>query len=135
MSEEANQAESRTDQLRVVRKGQSRYLVNGTDTPIERLQYSTAAFGENYVSSVPTYEIESIPARSGAEIEDVDPHEEGLLLWQVGEVDWGDGTEYRGTKKLTEAKRASVEWHAVEREKRQIGEPNPPQIIDDEDEE
>jgi hypothetical protein len=127
--------ESRADDLRIVRKGQSRYLVNGSDANIERLQYSTAAFGENYVSSVPTYEIESIPAWSGVKIEEVDRYEDGFLVWQIGEVDWEDGTKYRGTKKLTEKKGTPFDWAKVEREKTEIGEPTPPQRLDDEDEE
>ena len=122
-------------QLSIVRKGQSRYLVNGGDNPIRRLRYSTAAFGENYVSSVPTYEIESIPAWSGVKIEEVDRYEDGFLVWQIGEVDWEDGTKYRGTKKLTEKKGTPFDWAKVEREKTEIGEPTPPQRLDDEDEE
>jgi hypothetical protein len=132
--ENTEEAESRVDQLSIVRKGQSRYLVNGGDTPIGRLRYSTAAFGENYVSSVPTYEIESIPARSGVEIEEVDRYEDGLIMWQIGEVDWEDGTEYRGTMKLSEKKGATVNWSEAQREKTEIGEPTPPQMIEDDDE-
>lgn len=135
MPENTEEAESRTDQLIVLRKGDRRYLINGTDVEIERLQYSTAAFGDNYVSSVPTYEIESIPARSGVEIEEVDRYEDGFLLWQISEVDWEDGTKYRGTMKRTEKKGISVNWSAVERKKIEIGEPTPPQKIDDEGEE
>ncbi|MCS3635892.1 hypothetical protein GGP57_003237 [Salinibacter ruber] len=133
--ENTEEAESRVGQLRIVRKGQSRYLVNESHSPIGRLRYSTAAFGKNYVSSVPTYEIESIPARSGVKIEEVDRYEDGLIMWQIGEVDWEDGTEYRGTMKLTEKKGTAVNWSSVEREKIEIGEPTPPQKIDDEGEE
>jgi hypothetical protein len=134
MSEDTDKGEGRIEKLTIVQKGQNRYLVNGSDTPIERLQYSTAAIGENYVSSVPTYELESIPPRSGAKIEEIDPYEGGALIWQISEVDWADGTEYRGTAKRFE-KEASVEWETVERERTEIGEPNPPQMLDDEDEE
>lgn len=131
--ENTEEAESRVGQLSIVRKAQSRYLVNESDSPIERLQYSTAAFAENYVSSVPTYEIESIPARSGVEIEEVDRYEDGFIMWQIGEVDWEDGTEYRGTLKLTEKKGTTVNWSEAQREKTEIGEPTPPQMIDDDD--
>ena len=134
MTENTNETKDRIGQLAVVRKGQSRYLVNGSDTPVERLQYLTAAIGENYVSSVPTYELESIPARSGAKIEEVDPSEKGALIWQISEVDWADGTEYRGTAKRFEKRKAPVDWETVEREKTEIGEPNPPQMFDDDDE-
>jgi len=133
--ENTEEAESRADQLSIVRKGQSRYLVNESNTPIGRLRYSTAAFGENYVSSVPTYELESIPARSGVEIEEVDRYEDGFIMWQIGEVDWEDGTEYRGTMKLTEKKGATVNWSETQREKTEIGEPTPPQKLDEEDDE
>ena len=67
MSEETDKGEGRVEKLAIMRKGQDRYLVNGSDTPIKRLQYSTATIGENCVSSVPTFELESIPARSGYE--------------------------------------------------------------------
>jgi len=134
MSEDPDKGEGRTEKLAIARKDQNRYLVNGSDTPIERLQHATAAIGENYVSSVPTYELESIPARSGAKIEEVDPYEDGALIWQISEVDWADGTEYRGTAKRFE-KEASVEWETVERGRTEIGEPNPPQMSDEEDDE
>lgn len=132
MNEDTDTAEGRVEKLAVVRKGQNRYLVNGSNTPIERLQYLTAAIGENYVSSVPTYEIESIPPRSGAKIEEVDPYEEGAIIWQISEVDWADGTECRATTKRFEKKTAPVDWETVEREKTEIGEPSPPQTFDDE---
>lgn len=134
MNEDSGRGEGRIEKLAIARKAQNRYLVNGSDTPIERLQYVTIAIGENYVSSVPTYELESVPPRSGAKIEEVDPHESGTLIWQISEVDWADGTEHRGTAKRFE-KEASVEWETVERERTEIGEPNPPQMLDDEDDE
>lgn len=132
--ENTEEAESRVGQLSTVRKGQSRYLVNESGSPTGCLRYLTAAFGENYVSSVPTYEIESVPARSGVGIEEVDRYEDGLIMWQIGEVDWEDGTEYRGTMKLREKKGATVNWSEARREKTEIGEPTPPQTIEDDDE-
>jgi hypothetical protein len=132
MGTSAKEADRRASKLVVVRKGDYRYLINESDTPIKRLWYSTAATGENYVSSVPTFEIESIPAKSGVKIEEVDPYENGFLIWQVDGVDWEDGAEYRGTKKLTEKKATSVNWSSVDREKTEIGEPTPPQKLDDE---
>jgi hypothetical protein len=132
MGTSAEEADRRASELVVVRKGDYRYLINESDTPIRRLRYSTAATGESYVSSVPTFEIESIPAKSGVKIEEVDPYEDGFLIWQVDGVDWVDGAEYRGTKKLTEKKATSVNWSSVDREKTEIGEPTPPQKLDDE---
>lgn len=134
MTEEAQNTESTVEEVIVLRKGQSRYLVNGSDVDIRRLQYSTAAFGENYISSVPTYEIESIPAHSGVKIEDVDRYEDGVLIWQLNEVVWEDGGEYRGSKKLFEKKGTPFDWAKVDREKTEIGEPTPPQKLDEEDE-
>lgn len=42
---------------------ESRHSVNGSDCPIGRLRYLTAAMGRGHVSSVPTCEIESISAQ------------------------------------------------------------------------
>ena len=114
MNESPAEKEDRIEKLAIVKKSQNRYLVNGSDTPVERLQYATAAIGENYVSSVPTFELESIPPRSGAKIEEVDPYEGGVLIWQISEVDWADGTEYRVTAKRFE-KKTPVEWETFER--------------------
>jgi len=134
MNENTDKTESRVEKLSIVRKGQGRYLVNGSDTPIDRVQYLTAAFGGNYVSSIPTFEVESIPAGTGAKIEEVNPDEGGALIWQISEVDWADGTEYRGAAKRTEQKKAPVDWETVEREKSEIGEPIPPRMLDDDEE-
>ena len=133
MTEETGAPDSRLEDVLVVRKGQGRYLVNGSDTPIDRLQYLTAAFGENYVSSIPTFEIESIPAGAGTKIEEVNPDEGGALIWQISEVDWADGTEYRGTTKRTEKIKAPVDWETVERERTEIGEPIPPRMLDEDE--
>lgn len=135
MSNKADSEEERVSGLCIVRKGSVRYIVNATEVGIDRLQYSTAALGEDYVSSVPTFEISSVPGRAGVKIEDVDRYEDGLLVWQINEVQWADGSAYEGTKKLTEKKNAPVDWARVEREKTPIGEPTPPQNLDNEGQE
>jgi hypothetical protein len=118
------------ESLIILRKGDDRYLVNTGDKAIRRLQYATAALGENYISSVPTFEIESIPPRSGVHIEEVDRFEDGAILWQISEVDWDDGTEYRGTEKRTETRSTPVDWTELERERTKVDEV-PPQRTDE----
>ena len=101
-SSPATGPDEHVESLIILRKGEDRYLVNTADRAIHRLQYATAALGENDISSVPTFEIESLPPRSGVYIEEVDPFEGSTILWQISEVDWDDGTEYRGTEKRTD---------------------------------
>lgn len=87
---------------------------------------------EDYVFSAPTFEISSVPGRAVVKIEDVDRYEDGLLVWQISKVQWADGNAYVGTEKLTEKKAAPVNWARVEREKTPVGEPTPPQNLDNE---
>ncbi len=121
------------EDIQLVEHNSTRYFVNTTPVDIDRLQYATVAFGPNYASSVPTFELTDIPTGSAVRIEDVDPYEDGTIVWQIAEVDWSDGTTYEGTEKRTDPPhRWHKNWTVVEREKTMIGEPNPPQSFDDE---
>jgi hypothetical protein len=130
-SSPATNSDERVQSLIILRKGEDRYLVNTGDEAIRRLQYATATLGENYISSVPTFEIESIPPLSGVHIEEVDRFEDGTILWQISEVDWDDGIEYRGTEKRSETRSTPVDWTEVDREKTKVDE-QPPQRMGDE---
>lgn len=122
-----------TDGIKLVEHKKARYLVNTTSTDIDRLQYSTVTLGRNYASSVPTFELTDIPVGCAVKIEEVDPYEDGMIIWQLAEVDWSDGTTYEGMEKRTDPRRRwSDDWRVVEREKEMIGEPTPPQTFDDE---
>lgn len=88
--------------------------------------------GGDHVSSVPTFEISSVPGRAVVKIEDVDRYEDGPLVWQISKVQRADGNAYVDTEKLTEKKAAPVDWARVEREKTLVGEPTPPQNLDNE---
>lgn len=118
--------------IELVEHNRSRYFVNTTSADIDRLRYVTVTLGNNYASSVPTFELTDIPSGCAVEIEEVDPYEDGMILWQIVQVDWSSGITYKGTEKRTDLpQRWSEGWAIIEREKKMIGEPSPPQVFDD----
>lgn len=123
------------DGIELVERRDARYVVNTTPVAIDRLRYLTVTFGPNYASAVPTFEITDIPSLGAVQIEEVDRYEDGMIVWQISEIDWSDGTTYRGTEKWSGLpRRWSDDWSVVDREKTQIGEPDPPQVFDDDEE-
>ncbi len=127
---------SREEKIKVVRKGTARYLFNASGVGVERLRYQTGAMGEGYVSSVVTYEVRDLPPDAAAQIETVDPYEDGFILWQITEIDWADGQAFEGLQNVTESRGWGGKEHDfVEREKEQIGEPTPPRTFEDESDE
>jgi hypothetical protein len=120
------------EDIQLIEHDGGRYFVNTTPAHIDRLQYVTVTFGPNYASSVPTFELMDIPTGSAVRIEDVDPYEDGTIVWQIAEVDWSDGTIYEGTeKRMNLPRRWRENWSIVEREKTMIGEPDAPQRFDE----
>jgi hypothetical protein len=80
----------------IIIQKQTVYLVNATEKDIKRLIYSSVSVmtfdDDAAVSSAATCEMENIPSNSFVCIEEVDPWEDGVVLYQADEILWADGT-------------------------------------------
>ena len=84
-----------TPRLRIVVHQGKVYLANETDRDLKRLVYATFAWSTSdddaVVSSEPRFEVLDLPARSFTQIEEVDPYEEGRVMYSAKRIVWAEG--------------------------------------------
>ena len=83
------------EKLYILLKKREIYIVNPQDDSINKLIYSTnsnIAYGdESLVTSTPQFEIKKIPPKSYFKIEEVDPYEDGVIIYYADEIHWANG--------------------------------------------